>query len=413
LIANGRDLAAGAHKRASLSLFKLELMDACIVLISAWRNPEVGKSAAGLSRIFLTIESPLLRTEKEEKMKSFRWMFIMVVCVLAAGGTQAQITIHQSDLDAIGFTTSISTTGTDVSLSTGAAGANQTWNFGDFPWAYTSVYQIMAPATVPHHESFPTATRAVIGLSSGTDVNSVSFERAAGNGLFMLGMVIADSATVLDQEQLLAPLPVTYQSTWTSVQRYHQELIPGYTMTITDSIVNHVDGWGTLITPYGNYACLRNFAHHYQSYAVTGVPPQTFEMVDYAWVNQHGEIIVSMSSPQDVTDPNFTDGTVQMMGAPLAVNPVRGPVATEFAIGQNYPNPFNPTTMLPMNLTRASHVALRIYDETGRLVSSEQMDLPVGHHDLAIDGRRWSSGLYFARVQASGMERTIKMQLLK
>jgi len=362
----------------------------------------------------LTCEYLVVKKEREVKVKSFWTACALAAVILFAGGTQAQITIQQSSLDAIGFTSTTSSTGGPVSVTTGSAGANQTWNFGDFTWTYTSSYSIVDPTSLPYHGNFPTATRAVIGYAStGTGVSPVTFERTASNGLFMLGMVSGDSVTVLDHEELLSPLPATYQTTWTSVMRFTQTPLPGYTYIYTDSSANHIDGWGTLTTPYGTYACLRNFAHHYQSIAVTGYPPQTYEYVNYSWINQHGEGIVTVTAPQGVTDPNFSQGTVQMMGAPLAADPARGPVAKDFAVGQNFPNPFNPTTMLPMELTRAGHVAMNIYDETGRLVSSEQLDLPAGHHDLAIDGSHWSSGLYFARVQASGEERTVKMQLLK
>ena len=114
-------------------------------------------------------------------------------------------------------------------------------------------------------------------------------------------------------------------------------------------------------------------------------------------------------------DPNFTTGDlyVTQYGGQLSADPPRGPVADRFSIGQNYPNPFNPTTTLPVELQRNAKVTISIYDETGRLVSNEEMELPAGAHNLPIDGSHWATGAYFARVNADGQSLSTKMTLIK
>jgi hypothetical protein len=88
-------------------------------------------------------------------------------------------------------------------------------------------------------------------------------------------------------------------------------------------------------------------------------------------------------------------------------------VATQFAVGQNYPNPFNPNTTLPVALARSGRVSVDIYDATGRLVSHAEQELPAGNNALRVDGSRWATGAYFARVTAAGQAQTMKMQLVK
>ncbi len=93
------------------------------------------------------------------------------------------------------------------------------------------------------------------------------------------------------------------------------------------------------------------------------------------------------------------------------------PLAT--ALGQNYPNPFNPETTIPFSLADASRVTLRIYDVTGALVAA-LLDEPrdAGKHVARWDGRADSglgapTGIYFARLEATGMVKTRKLVLLK
>jgi hypothetical protein len=120
-----------------------------------------------------------------------------------------------------------------------------------------------------------------------------------------------------------------------------------------------------------------------------------------------------MYPAQSGPDSLFTFGYVGIrLRNPTAAS-VRGPVAEHFTLAQNYPNPFNASTTLPLELDRYARVTLSIYDENGRIVSSREYELPVGHHQLPISGDNWSSGTYFARVSVSHRSQTTKMQLIK
>jgi hypothetical protein len=195
--------------------------------------------------------------------------------------------------------------------------------------------------------------------------------------------------------------------------RNEWEPVPGYVLSITDSSVNTVDGWGTLNTPYGSTSTLRVFHHTWTITQIPMLPPDITENVGYTWLSSQGEQLVTVTSEEGVTDPNFTSGTLSMAGLPEAVEPVRGPLAQKFAVGQNYPNPFNPTTALPLDMAHNGRVTLDIYDETGRLVTHQDYELTVGRHDLAINGADWATGAYFARVMSAAQAQTVKMQLVK
>ena len=337
-----------------------------------------------------------------------------VVAALAISALSfAQITIHDTDISPIGSTWSLGV----VSYGTfncGSSGTNQTWTFTDQSWYYRGTNTVVDPSTTPAASRFPTATRCIFTrVPADTILDSWTYHRVTPTAIYYLGNLnVGVAANVLDQESLESPLPATYQTQWTGVERSHYGSPPNQ-VTYVDSSISVVDGWGTVNTPYGNYPCLRVFTHVWSTISTSGQPPQQSQDVGYMWFNQQGVEVVGVTSGQDVTDPNFTNGFMAMVNVPVSADPLRGPVAREFAVGQNYPNPFNPTTTLPVSLEKYAHVTVDIYDETGRLVSHEDMEMPAGVHDVPVRASNWSSGNYFARVSATNQQQIVKMQLVK
>ena len=93
-------------------------------------------------------------------------------------------------------------------------------------------------------------------------------------------------------------------------------------------------------------------------------------------------------------------------------NPAAG--LTEFKLYSNYPNPFNPTTKIPFNLAKNSHVKIEVFDMTGRCVSVLVNDrMEAGYHEVNFDAQNLSSGLYLYRLQADHFAQVKKMMVLK
>jgi photosystem II stability/assembly factor-like uncharacterized protein len=80
-----------------------------------------------------------------------------------------------------------------------------------------------------------------------------------------------------------------------------------------------------------------------------------------------------------------------------------------------YPNPFNARTTFTFGLPTPADVSLTIYDIQGRRVAIllDDAPRPAGAHAVVWDAMEISSGLYFARLRARDIERTLKMTLLK
>ena len=336
---------------------------------------------------------------------------LVVALLVLALSAFAQITIHNTDFAPVGSSWTTGSSDAGQSFNIGNAGPNQTWTFGNYTWTDVEQTSIVAPSSTPYAASFPTSNRAeqIFIPSFGTEY---SFQQLTPTSLSTLGTATADTVIVFQNSMNTVSLPATYQSAWTSVNRASYTL-EGITITTLDSVVQNVDAWGSVTTPYGTYPALRVFSHTWISMTVGGFPLTSLEFVSYTWVDQQGRMIVSVTAPEGQTSPNFSSGTVSMMGPALASDPVVAPVARSFEVGQNYPNPFNPTTTLPIALDKNARVALDVFDATGRLVSHSESDMPAGSHSLSIDGSRWATGNYFARVRAGSDLRTIKMQLVK
>ncbi len=85
-----------------------------------------------------------------------------------------------------------------------------------------------------------------------------------------------------------------------------------------------------------------------------------------------------------------------------------------FTLYQNYPNPFNPATSIGYDLPRMSSVLVRIFDVLGNLVTTlvDDDQLP-GHHVVEWNTSDLATGIYYCRLQSSGVTETKAMVLVR
>ncbi|CUS77662.1 T9SS type A sorting domain-containing protein [Candidatus Kryptobacter tengchongensis] len=89
-------------------------------------------------------------------------------------------------------------------------------------------------------------------------------------------------------------------------------------------------------------------------------------------------------------------------------------VPKKYALYQNYPNPFNPYTTIKFELPVASSVRLELYNSAGQKVKDLFVgELPAGYHEVRVDGRDLSSGVYFYVLRANDFVGIKKMVLVK
>lgn len=92
-----------------------------------------------------------------------------------------------------------------------------------------------------------------------------------------------------------------------------------------------------------------------------------------------------------------------------ALSPTRMPLV------RNFPNPFNPSTTIQFSLPRQQYATLKVFDVLGREVATlVNGELNAGVHSVVFStGGRFSSGVYYCRLQAEGVLQTRTMILMR
>lgn len=79
-----------------------------------------------------------------------------------------------------------------------------------------------------------------------------------------------------------------------------------------------------------------------------------------------------------------------------------------------YPNPFNASVIINFVLDRPGNASISIYNLGGqRIAELLNGSMSTGKHRITWDGSDFPSGVYFARLQAGDISKSVKMLLLK
>ena len=99
---------------------------------------------------------------------------------------------------------------------------------------------------------------------------------------------------------------------------------------------------------------------------------------------------------------------------PVSVPNVEKPAfVEEFVLLPSYPNPFNSTTSISYQIPDASHVTLRIFDISGREVTTLiNGTVKAGYHQTVWNANA-PSGIYICRMEAGGLTRSVKLVLCR
>lgn len=90
------------------------------------------------------------------------------------------------------------------------------------------------------------------------------------------------------------------------------------------------------------------------------------------------------------------------------------PLPPSYALEKNYPNPFNSSTALNYSLAQSGPIKISVYDILGQRVAILSEGIrEAGSHSVVWNASRFSSGVYFARLEVDGISKTITMLLLK
>ncbi len=88
--------------------------------------------------------------------------------------------------------------------------------------------------------------------------------------------------------------------------------------------------------------------------------------------------------------------------------------AYRFGLDQNYHNPFNPSTVIGYQVGTTERVSLKVFDVLGQEMATLVDDVrSPGIDRVAFDAARFSTGVYYYRLQAGSFVATRKLALVR
>jgi len=89
-------------------------------------------------------------------------------------------------------------------------------------------------------------------------------------------------------------------------------------------------------------------------------------------------------------------------------------ISENFTLSQNYPNPFNPSTKIDFQIPADGKVKLAIYDNSGKEIAVLTDEVKTaGYYSVNFNATDLSSGIYFYKIEYNGLNKVMKMTLLK
>jgi hypothetical protein len=111
------------------------------------------------------------------------------------------------------------------------------------------------------------------------------------------------------------------------------------------------------------------------------------------------------------------DGAAELLPVTLWVNPHSGvdewsATPNAFELSPVYPNPFNSATRIKFTLDGDGLTRLALYDLQGReVVRLVDGEMTAGRHNIAFNGKKLASGIYFVRLH-SGAKTAIRRMVI-
>ena len=346
--------------------------------------------------------------------------------VLFFGLSKAQITISKNDFANAGDTFRISTASGVGINNVDSTGANMIWDYSSLTSLSQTVDTFVSVASTPalyqfyfNNQFLYPNTKATIAtkislpsIPSGAGitisnaigyakVNSISYAQV-GFGATISGIPTSIPYDSVDYQYRF---PMNYGNVDSCKYKF-QISIPslGY-LRRRASRVNHVDGWGTLITPYGTFQTLRvkSFIYAtdtiYISAIMFGTQLVQPTSIEYKWIGIHSGIPYLQINANDGVIPTITSVMYRDSLRPsifTGVNNLENPVSDI----EIYPNPSNAQSILSFLQTKSSRVSIEIYDATGKMIDEVYSNmLPEGFTTFSINLSNKATGLYFVRIK--------------
>ncbi|HRH64207.1 MAG TPA: T9SS type A sorting domain-containing protein [Bacteroidia bacterium] len=367
-------------------------------------------------------------------MKKITFLLSTLILGIAA---QAQITITKNDFAIAGDTFRISNAAGLGITDLDSTGANRTWDYSALTAVTQTVDTFVSVSSTPllyqlyfNNQFVYPNTKATVATKINTPTlppgapitisNTYGFYKVNTSAFSQVGFgaTISGLPTSIPYDSLdyVYRFPMNYGNVDSCKYKF-QLSIPniGY-LRRRARRVNVVDGWGTLITPFGTFNTLRVKSTTYATDTIYitqlmfGTQIVQQPTVEYKWIGTNSGIpyltinATADSIPQ-ITSVSYRDSLrVPLISIGIEKLPT---VIRDAAI---YPNPATSQSLITFTLEKAGKVQLELVDAQGRLIEKlMEATLPEGIAVYPIDMSSKAKGLYFVRINNGSSPITLKL----
>jgi hypothetical protein len=327
-----------------------------------------------------------------------------------------QITIDNTDMPEPGDTIRTSITSNFSGVDFSLTGQDYLWDFSDLeplaqdvdtfvsveqtPFLYRVVFQFQTNANLAQKASEITAIPDMEITEPYLYYSNLD-EYYANEGIaFTLNSI--PFPVNFSSPDVIYEFPLLYGKEYNSRATF-DFLIPGLAYVSVDrQRTNIVDGWGTVVTPYGSFEALRVYSmiEEYDSIYIDSLGmgfPVSREVEEYKWLaNDMGLPVITVTEDGLTSTISFIDSLR-----------LPGQVHEQHLISscKVYPNPCTDQLRVSMALMEKSLVRICLYSKDGRLFRQMvEGTFSQGESTIAFDmnENRLNPGVYILQISAEG-----------
>lgn len=352
-------------------------------------------------------------------MKKTTFLIVFAIVLMIATPGLSQIVINKSDMPQKDDTVRVSLGLNPAIIDLSETGENYTWDYSQLIPFQQRVDTFVNVTSTPAGIIFMFTSDFAVRMANlpplpGVEISDAyqyykstnSAYKNTGFAISMQGFPIPASFTSPD---IIYEFPLEYGNSDSSASGVAMNIPNTGYIEVDRNRVNHVDGYGTLITPYGTFDVIRvksevtEYDSIYLESQETGVA-LPYSYTEYKWLgkNQKAPLLTARSYLGGVI-VEYVDSVRNTLG--IAENNI------QISKPKIFPNPVTSTANLEFDLKQQSPVALSINDITGKTVwKSKSMVLRRGHHSIKLDINKYglSNGSYLINISTKSQHSTLK-----
>ncbi|MDH4210905.1 MAG: T9SS type A sorting domain-containing protein [candidate division WOR-3 bacterium] len=357
--------------------------------------------------------------------------FFVSLCIIVIGAPLfGQITIDWTEVPQYTGIEFIHNGVSDVTVELGVSGGPKTWSFSNQPMGSQNTYALIVPRTsTPFGDSFPDANLVLQITEDGDTVYAYGQIAPSFGSNLGLGSVSPLTTFFRFEPTDSYPLPMVYGASRSYQYGYTLSLGPVMDLRTDNYGLETVDAYGFVIIPYDTFECLRtcSFDTTVSTILVSGFPisVDTTTHIIYDFLAEDYGLIAHVLSNPEETNPNYTEASFleRLNGFSTGINESKHIAVINFSC---QPNPFSKLTIIRFSIpggvdSRQNTVgSMRVYDPTGRLVKSFNLESSIENQESAISwsgddntGRKLPGGVYFLVADVDDSRFSQKVLLIR